>query len=269
MVVATRDLKSLPKPVGALVAGLRVVRYLSAANAPVGVTQIARDLDLNPSTCFNLLRTLVQERLAVFDAATRKYSLGLGLVELARGNLERANTVRLIRPYIVRLAIDHNVTATLWQRISDDRVVLVDHAESDSAIRIHMSIGQRLPMMIAALGRCMAAHSGLSRKQLARIFAQLRWQNAPSFETYMDQVEEAKRRGYAVDEGHYVKGVTTVSAPVLGPDGKPTNAISAVGFTAQFAGHVLDRLAHEVRDIAREVTRAVSGSTAASQSLDS
>jgi DNA-binding IclR family transcriptional regulator len=147
----------------------------------------------------------------------------------------------------------------LWQRISNDRVVLVDHAESDSAIRIHMSIGQRLPLMIAALGRCMAAHSGLPRAELARIFAGLRWQDAPTFETYMAQVEEAGRRGYAIDDGHYVKGVTTVSAAILGPDGRPSNAISAVGFTAQFTGDALDRLALEVRDIAREVTRGLSG----------
>ena len=61
------------KPVGALISGLAVVRYLSTAAAPVGVSRIARDLGLNSSTCFNLLKTLVHERLATFDEATKTY----------------------------------------------------------------------------------------------------------------------------------------------------------------------------------------------------
>ena len=44
------------KVVGALASGLAVVRYLSIAATPVGVSRIARDLGLNSSTCFNLLR---------------------------------------------------------------------------------------------------------------------------------------------------------------------------------------------------------------------
>ena len=47
------------KLVGALVGGLRVLRYLSAAPSGVGVTRVARDLQLNSSTCYNFLKTLV------------------------------------------------------------------------------------------------------------------------------------------------------------------------------------------------------------------
>ncbi|MDH3279748.1 MAG: helix-turn-helix domain-containing protein, partial [Gammaproteobacteria bacterium] len=48
------------KTVGALVSGLKVIRYLVQARSPVGVSQVARDIQISPSTCFNLLRTLVQ-----------------------------------------------------------------------------------------------------------------------------------------------------------------------------------------------------------------
>jgi DNA-binding IclR family transcriptional regulator len=151
------------KVVGALASGLAVVRYLSIAATPVGVSRISRDLGLNSSTCFNLLKTLVHERLVTFDETTKTYRVGLGLVELAKGALETASYARLVHPHLESIAASHGVTATLWHRASEDRVVLVDRADNDATMRVHMNIGQRLPMFISALGRSMAAHSGLTR----------------------------------------------------------------------------------------------------------
>ena len=247
------------KLVGALTSGLRVLRHLARTGSAVGVTRIARDLDLNASTCFNLLKTLVHERLVVFDEATKTYAIGLGLVELAKGTLEQASYVRMLRPHLQGIAEKYPVTATLWHRTSHERVVLVDRADNDSAIRVHMSIGQRLPMYIAALGRCMAAHSGLSRSELRQRFEALRWEDGPPFATYMKEVDEARERGYAFDAANYVKGVTTVSAAVLDADARPVMAISAVAFAAQMTPAQIKVIGEDLRDRAAQVTAAMSG----------
>jgi DNA-binding IclR family transcriptional regulator len=247
------------KLVGALVGGLRVLRYLSAAPSGVGVTRVARDLQFNSSTCYNFLKTLVYEGLVTFDEATKTYSIALGLVELAKGVLEQGSYVRLIHPHLRDIARVHGVTATLWQRTSNERVVLVDRADTDSSVRVHMSVGQRLPMYIAALGRCMAAHSGLDEDELRQRFDSLRWDDKPPFREYLAGVREAGENGYAIDAGKYVKGVSTVSAAVLDEFGKPAMAISAVGFSAQFSGDALKRLGVDLRDRAALITRARSG----------
>jgi DNA-binding IclR family transcriptional regulator len=247
------------KLVGALSGGLRVLRYLASASTPVGVSRVARDLDLHSSTCFNLLKTLVHERLVTFDDATKTYAIGIGLVELAKAALEQTSYVRMLRPHLEQLASRHRVTATLWHRTSDERVVLVDRADNDSTIRVHMSIGQRLPMYIAALGRCMAAHSGLSPAELRARISKLRWDDGPSFEEYLSDVDDVRKRGYAIDAGHYVKGVTTVSSAVVDASGRPVMAISAVGFSAQFTKPAIKALAEDLRDRAAEVSRAMSG----------
>ncbi len=250
------------KPVGALVSGLRILRYLARGGTAVGVSRIARDLGLNPSTCFNLLKTLQHERLVTFDDATKTYAIGLGLVELAKGTLEESTYTRLARPHLAQIAARYPVTATLWHRTSRERVVLVERAENDSAIRVQMSIGQRLPMYIAALGRCIAAHSGLSTSELRERFDALRWQDGPSFDDYLADVNDARRRGYAVDSANYVKGVTTVSAAILDRDARPLMAISAVGFTAQMNKATIKAIGEELRDRAAELTAVMSGRAA-------
>jgi DNA-binding IclR family transcriptional regulator len=247
------------KLVGALASGLRVLRYLSSANAPVGVSRVARDLGLNSSTCFNLLKTLVHERLVAFDDATKTYTIDLGLLALAKGALEQASYVRMVRPHLEEIATRHAVTATLWHKTPDERVILVDRADNDAAIRVHMSIGQRLPMYIAALGRCMAAYSGLKTSELRSRFSSLRWQEGLTFEAYLAEVEEARSRGYAFDEGNYVKGVTTVSSVVLDSNSRPIMAISAVGFNAQLNKAAIKTLGEDLRSRAEEVSAAMSG----------
>lgn len=247
------------KPVGALVSGLAVLRYLASSTPPVGVTRIARDLGLHASTCFNLLKTLVHEGLVNFDEPTKTYTIGLGLVELAKGALEQTSYVRMVHPYLQEIAAQHRVTATLWHRTRGDRVVLLDRADNDSTVRVHMSIGQRLPMYLAALGRCMAAHSELGTDALRGKFETLRWENGPSFEVYLAEVEQARQCGYAVDNGSYVKGVTTVSSAVLDGDQRPIMAISAVGFSGQMDKQAIQELGEFLKARAERVSRALAG----------
>lgn len=250
------------KLVGALASGLAVLRYLSAAEGRVGVTRVARDLELNASTCYNILRTLVHEGLVSFDPETKLYGLSLGLVELAKGALNHASYVRMIRPELEALMLAHNITATLWQRTSGERVVMVDHVDGRAEIRIHMSVGQRLPMFIAALGRCMAAHSGLSRAELKKRFELLRWDAPPTFEQYAAEVEKARVQGFAVDDSCYVRGITSVSSAILDGDGRPVMAISAMGIRAQMKDKEISRLAVDVKSLAGRVSRALAGGIA-------
>jgi DNA-binding IclR family transcriptional regulator len=247
------------KLVGALSSGLAVIRYLAGTGTPVGVTRIARDLELNSSTCFNILKTLVHEGIVNFDDATKTYAIGIGLVELAKGALEQASYVRLVRPHLEALAAEHSVTATLWQRSRDERVVLVDLADTSAALRVHMTIGQRLPMYLAALGRCMAAYSDLTEEQLRERVASLRWENEPSFEEYYAEVRQVRDRGYAIDNGNYVKGVTTVSAAIVDASEHPVMALSAVGFSAQLNKAAIRQLGEDLHARSRQVSRALSG----------
>ncbi len=249
----------LGKPVNALARGIAILRYLQARDEPVGVIQIARDLTINASTCFNLLRTLTHERLVVFDPATKKYATGLGLLELARGVLNQGGYVQLAHPRLEQLASAHAVTAILWQLVSPSRALLIDLAEAPAPVRVHMTVGQRLPSMIGALGRCFAAHLGLSKEQIRAMFNELRWEDPPTFKQYWAEVEETRRTGFAYDIGGYNKNFTTVAAPILGADGRASMAISAVTFSNHLAKPAMLRLAADMRELAGELSRALGG----------
>lgn len=245
------------KAVGAVVAAIRILRHLSEAQQPLASNRIARELGLNPSTCFNILKTLDREGVTFCDPETKRHRLGLGLVELAGSALGQLGYKDLIHPHLERLARVHGVAATLWLRSGSERVVLVDIAESGSPVKIAMSIGQRLPFLSGALGRCFAAHSGLSRAELRRHFDRVRWERPPAFDTFMEQAREAARIGYAVDAGHFAGGVTTISSPVLDAEGRPRMALSVVTFSTALDDASMAVIGRDLADTAQVVGRAV------------
>src|SRR5438876_5359402 len=62
---------------------IRILRYLAVIRQSSTVTIIARELKINPSTCFNILRTLVWNGVVDFDATTKSYKTGPGAIDLA------------------------------------------------------------------------------------------------------------------------------------------------------------------------------------------
>jgi DNA-binding IclR family transcriptional regulator len=234
------------KLVGGFMAGLSVVKYLVAADAPVGVSKVAKDLEINPSTCFNLLKTLVHVELAEFDEIEKTYTPGYGILELSKGFLDQEDMVKFVRPRMQKLAHSHRVTCTLWRKIGDDRAILVDRADTAAAVRVHMFVGQRLPLFVGGLGRCFAANSGLSKEEVKEKFELLRWENQPDFSTWWDEVQKIKDRGYAIDENAFVRGITTVAVPILNNSGEVELVISAIGFSGQFSIDSLGVLAADL-----------------------
>lgn len=253
------DTVSHPKLVGALVSGISILRYLSNHRSPLGVTQVARDLNINPSTCFNLLRTLVHEGLVVFNADTKTYQIDLGLVEIAHSVLNSASLVRMIQPLLDDISRENQVTLTLWHKIPGERVMLIASADSGSVISIHMSIGQRLPYFVGALGRCFAAFSGMTKQQLKAAYEGIRIENPVPFEEWYASLEDVRKSNYAIDEGNFSRGFTTISSPIFDKDGRPTMTVSAIAVTAQLDADKRDRIIAAVTRATSTVTAAIQG----------
>ena len=239
--------------VPSVAAAIRILRHLAACRTPQGVTPLARALSLNTSTCFNILRTLAAGELVRFDPGTKAYALDLGLVDLARAAFTQGEELGRVLPLMRQLALRHGVTVTFWRSAGPDRMVLALVAESDQVMRIRMGVGQRLPLLIGAMGRVAAAYGGLGEAELRRRFDALRWQRAFPFEEFLRQVEETRVRSWAVDDGHYVRGVTTISAPVR--EASSLSAVSATMFGAQHGPAMLARIGAELVALAVDAER--------------
>jgi DNA-binding IclR family transcriptional regulator len=230
-----------------------ILKHLGRSGKAETVTNIARTLNINTSTCFNILRTLVAEGMLVFDESSKTYSVGLGVVQLAQRVLTENGKVDVIRPLLHAVAERHGVTMTLWRFSDGDRNVLASVSQSSSAFQIQMKLGQRLPIYIGAFGRVLAAQNGVSKAELKREFEAMRWARAPDFDQYWADVQRAAETGWALDSGDFAIGVTSIATAVKGPDGHVRHGLVATMFNGQLDTARIEALAQDLLTLASEM----------------
>lgn len=235
----------------AVARAVAVLRLLARSDEPLGVQAVARAAGLVPSTALHILRALAREELVAVDPETRRYSLDAGILTLAGRWLGRNPFAARAQALLSRLARRHGITAIGVQVRDLDHILVVAIAQAEHRLQLHAEIGSRFPALISATGRCIAAFGNYPWTEVETRFRNLRWDRPPSLDSWRDEVAAAGRNGYALDVGHYMAGVTVISAPVFDGLGRMDHAVVAVGTTDHIEDIGRDALIADVRDGAR------------------
>lgn len=237
-------------PVRSVSLGFAILRLFAERGEAMTLSDVGRALDLSPSSCLNLLRTLVGEGVLLRDGEGRRYRLA---ADWAASGVLRGTGQRFAaraRPAMERLAADEDAAVGLWQAMPGERLALVALAESGAATRIHMAEGQRQPLGGGATGRALAATDAVGEEELRRRFAAVRWQQPLAFEVYAAQVAEAAARGFGVDDNYGHAGVCSLGAVVPGgPEGQRF-CLSASVFVGSRDAAALSALGARLADLA-------------------
>lgn len=215
------------RPVPAVSRAVAMLRALGRSAEPMGVKALADQLELVPSTCLHILRVLVAEQLVKLDPATRRYSLGNGLATLARAALARDPFPALAQPALDQISQRWKVTAIGVEIAALEHMLVLAISRSEAPFRLHVDVGSRFPALISATGRLVAAFTQWPPGELEARFRKLRWQKAPGYRRWLKQVTEVRERGYSLDEGDYIAGVTLVAVPVFNAGGLLSHALVA------------------------------------------
>jgi DNA-binding IclR family transcriptional regulator len=226
---------------------------LSKERSGLGVNEIARKIGLVPSTCFHILRTLVDEGFIAFDPVRKTYRTSVGLLRLVRDSLASSGFQQAVQPHLDRLAGAYNLTATAVELDNVDRMVIVAIARADRFVSLHVNVGSRFPALVSATGRCVAAQSGLSRDELERRFAQLRWERPPRFDDWYEELDRVNAENVAIDVGQYVRGITVMATLIARTSENVTRGIALIGLEHQMTDALVAKLRDEILNAAAEV----------------
>jgi DNA-binding IclR family transcriptional regulator len=252
-IIVNSPQKRAGKP-GAVLSAMAMLRLLADTDRPLGVNAIARELSLAPSSCFKILKALLSDNFIEIDTKTKSYSLGSGAISVARSALDPSQAFATIRSRVEETAKANAIAVGLWRILPKSRMVLIGFAEGGTPIYIHMSIGQRLPIFVGALGRAIMARLNLPVEELKSAFATLRWQTPLAFQDYAAQIEQAKRLGYGLDEGIFARGVSTVAVAIVDNAGVVHYALSGVMFSGQHTAKSMEKIVGDMMDLAQWAT---------------
>ncbi len=253
----TPDGKSAKGPVvrqvPALSRGVAILRLLAGSDIALGVHEIARSLDLIPSTCLHILRVLASERLIAMDPTTKKYAVASGLVALARSALRGNAFSTTVQTDLNELSSLYGATAMGVEASGLDHMIVVALSRSASPLQLHVDIGSRFPALISATGRCIAAFGNHPWAEVKARFRTLKWDSPPTLARWEKEVQATRESGFAIDDGQYIHGVGIVAAPVSRPSGSIA-ALVVVGLSEQMRKAGLTSVGQDLHERAGRIS---------------
>jgi DNA-binding IclR family transcriptional regulator len=219
---------------------------LLAESGPQTLTGIGQELGLSPSSCLNLLRTLVDQGAVEREGRAKLYRLAPSWAETRLFDAGRDRVmIETLRAAMAQVAREHEATVGLWKVSPGRRLQLIAHAQCNAAMRIQLADGQRQPIGGGAVGRALAAAEQPGDAELARRYAEVRWQSPLPLSIYLEQIALAAEQGFAIDEAATFTGVTSLAATV-GED-RPAYLVSASVFAGSRGAKELHALGTALR----------------------
>lgn len=136
--------------------GIAVMQLISEFPEPPSINELMATSDLTRPTLYRLLKALESEGLV--ECTNKKtFKLGARLIQFASRAFEQNDISRLSDPELKLLASLTKETCHLAIRCGQE-MVYISKQDSPQTIRLHSSVGNRVPMHASAIGKCVLAH---------------------------------------------------------------------------------------------------------------
>ncbi|MCZ8253327.1 MAG: IclR family transcriptional regulator [Hylemonella sp.] len=245
--------------------GYALLEALARARGPLMLRDLAASAGMSAAKAHRYLVSFQRLGLVSQDAASARYDLGPAALRMGLAAITRLDAVKLARERLPALMpqIGHTLALAVW---GNHGPTIVHWEESPEAVTVNLRLGDVMPLLSSATGRCFAAHvsreaiAPLLRAELARA-RQLGRTDLPrtqaELKTLLDDVRE---RGLARVVDTLLPGIAGFCAPVFDFDGHLVLGIVAMGSVATFDtdwhGSVATTLDQAARQLSRDLGHA-------------
>lgn len=246
------DRRSLAPAVTRAVAILDLV---AQADQPLGISAIARSLDLPKSSVANLCSALLDDH--VLRTAAGGYSLGPRLARLGAAYLASVDQVSLFLEACTGPGVSLRETAQLAQLGAGLDVVYLARRDGTEPVRLASSPGRALPATCTATGKAMLATLDptelAARLEGVRELPRLTPHSITTRRALARELEAIRSAGVAYDRQEVIEGVVCVAVAVPSPAGDAPMAASFTLLAPRADEDTLARLAGDLREIAEHL----------------
>lgn len=203
-----------------------VLLLFGRSDEPLGVSRIARDLDLSKAVVHRILRSLTSRAL-LQPVGRAGHVLGPAAAGLAIRAWSQLDVRSVAAPVLRTLRDRTRETTTLSILVGDQRVYL-DQFESPQEVKMVVEIGPRFPLHSGASSRVILAH--LPQPFVDKAVAELRQRDASyDVEAYLAGLDRIRRDGYGVSLNERNTGAASIAAPFFDAAGNVLGSVSASG----------------------------------------
>ncbi len=210
-----------------VVKALQVLDYVARQGHMVTLTEIVHELKLPKTTVFRYLQTLSATGFLAHDVWHDRYGVGSHFRALAQVDHEFSGLRQKAHPEMRQLVDTFHETVNLAV-LSNSEIVYIDMLEPPRPLRASARIGHRHPAHSTSLGKAILAYLPDAQLPLQRdgSLEPMTIKTLTEVSKLRRQVEDVRRRGYAVEVGENEDGLMCIGVPILDRAGYPVAAMS-------------------------------------------
>lgn len=206
--------------------GLRVIECFGAETPRLSISDVAQMSQLDRATARRCLLTLHHEGYADYDG--KFFALTPKVLRLGMGALASLPLPQVVQPWLDQLAeqIGQSCSVSI---LDDQDIVYLARAAQRRVMSIGLMPGSRLPAHCTSMGRVLLAALPLRDACAVIDHADLTPRTPHSLTDpteIMEQVEQARRRGYAVIDQEIEMGLRSIAVPVYNARGLVVAALN-------------------------------------------
>lgn len=219
--------------------GFALLEGLTRSRGPLMLKDVAASAGMSAAKAHRYLVSFQRLGLVTQDPRTARYDLGPAALKLGLASLARLDAVRLARERMPALmeTIGQTLALAVW---GNHGPTIVHWEESPQAVTANLRLGDVMPLLSSATGRCFAAYmppevvAPLLKEELSRA-AKVRRSDLPSTTAEVNTVlAEVRERGVARVVDTLLPGIVAFCAPVFDADGHLELGITTLGSIATF-----------------------------------
>jgi len=205
---------------------LQVLDYVARQGHDVTLTETVQELKLPKTTVFRYLQTLSAAQFLEHDLKRDRYGVGSKFRSLARVDQELQGLRDIAQPEMRTLMETFHETVNLAV-LSENEVVYIDMLEPGRPLRANARIGHRHPAHSTSLGKAMMAFlPDADALALRSDLLQRTINTLTDADKLRRQVDDVRRRGYAIEVGENEDGLMCIGVPILDRTGYAVAAMS-------------------------------------------
>lgn len=244
--------------------GLRVLEALAHSDAPRGLSELARGLDMNQSAVQRLLNSLVTAGYAEKVDATRKYQLTYSLWELGMRSIADNAARRRIHPTL-RLGAHVTGLTCFFALAAPPFVIYLDRVEGVRGRPHSAEPGRKVAITATASGRAIVPYLP-ARARAALTRPATDWSGYVRFEGIAQDeldvmVRQIRRDRYAFSQSGVRKGMNSVAAPVWTNRPMPLGSIVLTASETELSAEDIPLYGARALELAEEATVSLGGTS--------
>ena len=243
--------------------GFALLDVLAQAPAPLMLRDLAAAAHMSAAKAHRYLVSFQRLGLVVQDSTSTRYELGPATLRLGLATLSRLDAVKMARERLPTLieATGHTMALAVW---GNRGPTLVHWQETPLAMPVSLRLGDVMPLLSSATGRCFAAfnsHGGAAEKAgpmieeelaLARKLGRTDLPSTPA--QLQAMVKETREQGLGRVVNVLLPGISGFCAPVFDADGHLVLGVVSLGSSATLDPAWDGPIAQSLRQFAQQLS---------------